>query len=59
MGDEAMKNSVFDSLSFSLLWDIHWCISSTQAESLKSDTAASPGILGSNMEYNCISSAYI
>ena len=44
--EAAMKNSVLDSLSLSLLDDIQRPISMTQDESLKVAQAASPGVFG-------------
>ena len=44
--EAAMKNSVLDSWSFSLLDDIQRLISMTQDESLKIAQAASPGVFG-------------
>ena len=46
-GGEAIKNSVFESLSLSLFFAIQFRISATQRDNLKMTHAASPGNFGS------------
>ena len=48
-GGEAIKNSVFESLSLSLFFVIQFWISATQRDNLNMTHAASPGNFGSKV----------